>query len=114
MVRAEIDGIEPRAVACKLGSKDVMNLMHHGFPEVAAADTGLIRDENRLHATVVDPPDCRSGIAEWFIQAGIIHVSDFFGYRPVAVHEDGTIHTRSTNSRAASHTSSTLTPFMQR
>lgn len=92
MVRTEIDRIEPRPISFEFHAKQIMNLVNRRLLEITAADSGLVRDEDCLHATVVDPSNRRAGVAEWFVQAGIIHVSDFFGYRSIPIHEYGTVH----------------------
>ena len=104
-------------MARQFGLKDIVNLMYRRFIKIAALDTRLVRDQNRFHAALVDSPDRWAGPGEGFIQAGIIHVSDFLGYGSVAVHEDGFVfpcHTYPISSRAARQTSSTLTPVMHR
>src|SRR5262245_11299680 len=76
----------------KFGTEDIVNRMYHRLLEITAADSGLVCDEHGLHSRVIDPPDCGSGVAERLVQAGIIHVSDFFGYGSVTVDEDSLVH----------------------
>src|SRR5437899_6869889 len=66
--------------------------MNHRFLEIASPDSGLVGDQDRLHPALVDSADCRARIRIGLVQAGIIHVPDFFGYRSIAVHEDGFVH----------------------
>src|SRR6267142_1656196 len=66
--------------------------MDHRFLEIASPDSGLVGDQDRLHPALVDSADCRARIGIGLVQAGIIHVPDFFGYRSIAVHEDGLVH----------------------
>src|SRR5207247_8851888 len=90
-MRAEVDRVQFRAMARQFGLKDIVNLMYRRFIKIAALDTRLVRDQNRFHAALVDSPDRLAGPGEGFIQAGIIHVSDFLGYGCVAVYDTGVV-----------------------
>src|SRR6266403_1420133 len=112
-VWTEVDGIQPGAVAREFGLQNIVNLMDHRFLEIASPDSGLVGDQDRLHPALVDSADCRARIGIGLVQAGIIHVPDFFGYRSIAVHEDGLVH-YANSSLAARKTYSTATRVMQR
>src|SRR5437016_2054675 len=87
--------------------------MDHRFLEIASPDSGLVGDQDRLHPALVDSADCRARIRIGLVQAGIIDVPDFFGYRSIAVHEDGSMH-YANSSLVARQPSSTATRVMPR
>src|SRR6266567_1286328 len=91
-----------------------MDLFDSGFVEVTAADPRLVRYQYCLHSPVINLSDCRSRPGKNLIEAGMVHITDVFGYSSITIHEDGSMHYAPTNSRAARQTSSTVTPFIQR
>src|SRR5207249_12256965 len=67
-----------------------------------------------LPSPCINPSDCRSRPGKNLIEAGMVHITDVFGYSSITIHEDGSMHYAPTNSRAARQTSSTVTPSIQR
>src|SRR5262245_21178836 len=66
-MRAIINCVEDCIVTRKLGSKDIMNLMNHGFIKITASYAGLVRNENCFRAALVDPAHCRTGPGKGFV-----------------------------------------------
>ena len=92
MVNACVDGIELRLVRRKFVAQNAMNLLDTVFVEIAASDPGLIGDDDCLHTVLINLSNRRTGPGKNLVQAGMIHVADFFRNGSVTIHEHRAIH----------------------
>ena len=91
-MNANVNAIKLRAVYGEFGVQDTMNLFDIGFVEVTAADPRLVGDQYCLHSAVINLSDCRSRPGKNLIEAGMVHITDVFGYSSITIHEDGSMH----------------------
>ena len=88
-VRAIVDRGEMRACGGELLGHKIVDLVHHGFREHAAAYAGLIGDDDDRQVRVVQPTTGTGREGKQIKLAELIQVADFFGDGAVAIEEDG-------------------------
>src|SRR6185295_11121072 len=87
-MRTKVDCVKVSGRAIEFSVQDAVNFMDGRFRKIAALDAGLIRNQNGFEPAVVDTPYGLACPWEWFIQSGMIHVSDFLGHGAVPIHEN--------------------------